>query len=93
MLMPRSAYKTAHIVEYGDLDIYVAWTLWLRYIECVPKSFLLPDGEEKVLAYIRAKLRRPELTAKETELELWWQVERMLEECGDVEDEWWVGSN
>jgi hypothetical protein len=82
------AIQSIALMDNGDLDLYVAWTLWLRYVECVPKSYVLPGGQDKVLAWVRAKLRRPELTAGETQRELWWQAERMLEACG-VEDEGW----
>jgi hypothetical protein len=82
------AARTITLMDNGDLDVYVAWMLWLRYVECVPKRFVLPGGREKVLAWVRTKLRRPELTGEETERELWWQAERMLEACGADDDGW-----
>ena len=74
-----SQRRWERLIANDDLDVYVAWMLWLRYVECIPQPFVLPGGREKVLAWVRGKLRRPELTAMETERELWWQAERMLE--------------
>ena len=80
--------QTVSLMYNGDMDIYIAWHLYLRYVECVPRQHLLPDGHKKVMSWIRSKLRRFELTDAETEVELWHQARRMMKECGHAEYEW-----
>lgn len=82
-----SREKTSSLVANGDFDIYVAWLMWLRFQEYVPGRFVLPDGREKVLSWIRTQLRRPELTAEETLGELRWQAERIRKNLGTLHDD------
>ena len=79
--------KTCSLQANGDLDIYVAWLMWLRFHEYVPGRFVLPQGRERVLSWVRTQLRRPELTDEETLGELRWQVERLRKEWGACSDD------
>lgn len=74
------ADNTLELLGRGDFEIYSAWLMWLRFQEYIPGRFVLPGGREKILAWIRSLLRRPELNTQETLVELQWQVERMLSE-------------
>ncbi len=93
MLLGRSDdlnERANQLLDNGDLDIYVAWLLWMRFLEYVPGRFVLPGGREKVLAWVRIQLRRPELTAKETVVELQWQAEQIRREWPDEVPAWFL---
>ena len=75
--------KARELINKGDLEAYVAWFLWLRFVETVPRRFLLPDGREKVLNWVKGQLRRPELTLEETLQELWWRADLIRQESGE----------
>lgn len=79
--------KTSWLQANGELDIYVAWLMWLRFQEYVPGRFVLPQGREKVLSWVRTQLRRPELNEEETIGELRWQVERLRRNWGICSDD------
>lgn len=82
--------KTLTLIEQGDFDIYVAWLMWLRFVEYVPARYVLPEGRERVLAWVRDQLHRQELTDKETVEELHWQANRIRESWGDNNDPPWL---
>ena len=79
--------KTNWLLEHGEFDIYVAWLMWLRFMEYVPTRFVKEDGRDRVLAWIRTQLRRPELTADETIVELRWQANRLRETWGTADQD------
>lgn len=76
--------KVAHLIASDELDTYVAWLMWLRFQEYVPHRFVLPQGRERVLDWVRGQLRRPELTPTETLGELHWQIERLRSDWSDA---------
>lgn len=68
------------VLDERSLRTYATWMLWLRFQEYVPHRFILPGGREKVIAWVRERLYRPELTAAETLHELRWQAEQISAE-------------
>lgn len=74
--------KTNWLIDNGEFDLYVAYLMWLRFNEYVPRRFVLPEGQARVLAWVRTQLRRPELTDSETVGELLWQAERLKSAWG-----------
>ena len=82
--------KTSRLIENQDFDLYVAYLMWLRFNEYVPRRFVLPEGRSKVLSWVRGQLRRPELTDEETIAELEFQIARIEEDLGEWGefDEW-----
>jgi hypothetical protein len=75
--------RARQLIEQGDLDAYVAWFLWMNFVESVPRRFLLPTGRDRVLIWVKAQLRRPELTPAETLRELWWRADLIRRESGE----------
>ncbi len=80
--------KAEWLLENDEFEIYVTWLMWLRFMEYVPHRFILPQGHEKVLAWVRGRLGRPELTAQETRNELRWQANRLNEVLVSRDDDW-----
>lgn len=80
--------KTDWLIDNGELDIYVAWLMWLRFQEYVPGRFVAPTGREKVLQWVRKQIRRPELNDEETLVELKWQVDRLRKSWNKPSDGW-----
>jgi len=75
--------KAQQLLDNGDLDAYVAWFLWLRFVETVPRRFLLPGGRDRVLGWVKDQLRRPELTPQETLREMWWRADLIRRDSGE----------
>lgn len=93
MLLGRSDdlnERANQLLDNGDLDVYVAYLLWMRFLEYVPGRFVVPGGRDKVLQWVRLQLRRPELTAKETITELHWQAEQIRREWPDEVPSWFL---
>jgi hypothetical protein len=75
--------RARQLIEQGDLDAFVAWFLWMNFVESVPRRFLLPTGRERVLSWVKTQLGRPELTPAETVRELWWRADLIRCEAGE----------
>lgn len=75
--------KAERMIENGDLQAFVAWFLWMNFVDTVPRRFLLPQGREKVLGWVKLQLNRPELTPQETLNELLWRADLMRRESGE----------
>lgn len=75
--------KAQRLIEKGDLSAFVAWFLWLHFVETVPRRFVLPGGREKVLCWVKRQLHRPELTSSEALRELLWRAEMIRQESGE----------
>ena len=79
--------RTQWLIENGEFDIYVAWLMYLRFVEYVPQRFVRPGGRDRVLNWVRGQLKRPELNAEETVGELRYQIERVCEQWNPCDDE------
>lgn len=75
--------KAEQMIENGDLQAFVAWFLWMHYVDTVPRRFLLPGGREKILSWVKTQLNRPELTPQETLTELYWRADLMRRDSGE----------
>jgi hypothetical protein len=78
--------KTSRLIENKDFDLYVAYLMWLRFNEYVPRRFVLPEGRTKVLGWVRQQLRRTELTDEETIVELQYQIDRIHYSLGETDE-------
>lgn len=68
------------VLDESSLRTYATWVMWLRFQEYIPRRFVLPGGREKVIAWVRKRLYRPELTNSETLCELHWQAAQISAE-------------
>ena len=75
--------KATQMINNGDLQAFVAWFLWMNFVETVPRRFVLPGGREKILGWVKTQLHRPELTPRETLRELYWRADLMRRESGE----------
>ncbi len=75
--------KAQQMIENGDLKAFVAWFLWMQFVDTVPHRFVLPGGREKILGWVKTQLNRPELTSRETLHELYWRADLMRRDSGE----------
>ena len=73
----ESLSKTEDMLESDDFDAFVAYLLWMRFVEYVPARFVSYDSRAQVLNWVRSQLRREELSDEDTVRELHWQIERI----------------
>jgi len=78
--------KTTWLIENREFDLYVAYLMWLRFNEYVPRRFVLPEGRTKVLGWVRQQLHRSELTDDETVVELQYQIDHIKESLGETDE-------
>jgi hypothetical protein len=71
------------MIDNGDLPAFVAWFLWMHFVDTVPRRFVLPGGRDKVIVWVKKQLNRPELTPQETLRELYWRADLMRRESGE----------
>ena len=65
------------MLEENDFDLYVAYLLWMRFVEYVPQRFVSRESRAQLLKWVREQLGRPELCDTETVRELQWNAERI----------------
>lgn len=75
--------KAEKMIDNGDLQAFVAWFLWMHFVDTVPRRFMLPGGREKILDWVKKQLNRPELTPQETLNELYWRADLMRHDVGE----------
>ncbi|BCM92112.1 hypothetical protein IAD21_03991 [Abditibacteriota bacterium] len=83
----ESLSKTDEMLESDDFDTFVAHLLWMRFVEYVPARFVSEQSRAQVLGWVRAQLRRDELSDEETVRELQWQAERIHARWTPIEGE------
>jgi hypothetical protein len=75
--------KAQLMIENGDLPAFVAWFLWMHFVDTVPRRFVLPGGRDRVIGWVKGQLNRPELTPQETLRELYWRADLMRRDSGE----------
>ena len=75
--------KAQRMIDNGDLQVFVAWFLWMHFVDTVPRRFVLPGGRDKVIGWVKNQLNRPELTPRETIGELYFRAELMRQDSGE----------
>lgn len=84
---PEALRQTEKMLAENDFDLYVAYILWMRFVEYVPRRFVSEESRTQLLKWVRTQLGRPELSDEETVRELYWNVERIRAGWSSVEGE------